>query len=183
MESVDNYVAEIQQVLRLLPRTEISQAVGILAQARERGSRVFIFGNGGSAATALHFVCDLGKGTIEEGKPRLKAQALVGNQSLLSAFANDCGYASVFAKQLESLAEQGDIAIAISASGNSENVLRATDLAQEKGLISIGIVGFDGGQLASRVDLCILVPCRSMEAVEDAHLVVAHAISTGLRQM
>ena len=121
--------------------------------AWENEKFVFIFGNGGSAATALHFACDLGKGTIEKGKPRFKVWALTGNQPLLSALANDWGYASVFVEQLESLAERGDIAIAISGSGNSENVLKAVSLAREKGLTTIGIVGFDGGQLASGVDL------------------------------
>ena len=182
MESVDRYVEELEQILRLLPREDISRAVEVLDQARRRGSRVFIFGNGGSAATALHFVCDLTKGTIEEGKPRFKAYALVGNQSIFTALANDCGYGSVFAEQLESLAEPGDVAIAISCSGNSENVLKAVDLANREGLTTIGIVGFNGGELASRADLPILVPYHSMEPIEDAHLIVAHTISTSLRR-
>ena len=181
MESVDTYVEKMHEVLRLLPREEIARAVEILARARYQGSRVFIFGNGGSAATALHFACDLGKGTIEEGKPRFKVWALTGNQALFSALANDWGYASVFAEQLESLAERGDIAIAISGSGNSENVLKAVDLARTKGLTTIGIVGFGGGELASRADLSILVPSCLMECVEDAHLIIAHTISTSLR--
>ena len=182
MESVDSYVNEMHEVLELLPRAEIARAVGILAQARYRGSRVFIFGNGGSAATASHFTCDLAKGTIEEGKPRFKVWDLTSNQSLFSALANDWGYACIFAEQLESLAEPGDVAIAISGSGNSENVLKAIDVAGEKGLTTIGIVGFDGGQLISRVDLTILVPSDCMERIEDAHLIVAHAISTSLHK-
>ena len=181
MGSVDSYIEEMHEMLRLLPRAEIARAVELLDQARQRGSRIFIFGNGGSAATALHFACDLGKGTIEEGKPRFKVWALPGNQSLLSALANDWGYASVFAEQLESLAEPGDVAIAISGSGSSENVLRAVDVATAKGLTTIGIVGFDGGELAGKVGLNILVPCCCMEQIEDAHLIVAHAISTSLR--
>lgn len=181
MESIDRYVEEMHQVLRLLPRAEIANAVELLDQARCRGSQIFIFGNGGSAATAMHFACDLAKGTIEEGKPRFKVWALPGNQSLLSALANDWGYACVFAEQLESVAEPEDIAIAISGSGNSENVLKAVDLAGARGLTTIGIAGFDGGQLTSRVDLTILVPSHCMECVEDAHLIVAHIISTSLR--
>ena len=182
MESVDNYVDEMHKVLGLLPRTAIADAVGILARARDRGSRVFIFGNGGSAATALHFACDLGKGTIQDGKPRFKVWSLTGNQSLISALANDWGYACIFAEQLESLAEDGDIAIAISGSGNSENVLNAVDVAKEKRLTTIGIVGFDGGQLAAKVDLAIQIPCDCMERIEDAHLIAVHAISMSLRK-
>jgi len=172
MESVDSCVNEMHEVLELLPRTEIACAVELLAQARYQSSRVFIFGNGGSAAMALYSACDLAKGTIEEGKPRFKVWTLTNSQSLFSALANDWRYACIFAEQLESLAEPGDVAIALSGSGNSENVLKAIDVATEKGLTTIGTVGFDGGQLTSRVALSILVPSDCMERIEDAHLIV-----------
>ena len=182
MQSVDSYVEEMHAVLDLLPRSEIARAVEVLDRARHRGARIFTFGNGGSAATALHFACDLSKGTIAPDKPRFKVWALTGNQSLFSALANDWGYTSVFAEQLESLAEPGDVAVAISGSGNSENVIRAVDLARAKGLTTIGILGFDGGKLASRVEISILVATDRMEQVEDAHLIVMHAISSSLRK-
>ncbi|MEA3344716.1 MAG: SIS domain-containing protein [Chloroflexota bacterium] len=182
MNHIASYLDQISCILRNLPHDEIARVIEILAQAREEGQRIFIMGNGGSAATASHFACDLGKGTIEPGKPRFKVIALTDNVSLLSALANDWGYERVFVEQLDSLAQPGDVAIGISASGESENVLRAMDLARERGLTTIGFTGFDGGRLKDKVDVCLLVDCQVMEQIEDAHLVLSHLICTALRQ-
>jgi D-sedoheptulose 7-phosphate isomerase len=144
-------------------------------------------GNGGSAAMASHLVCDLGKGTVRKGKERFKIMSLNDNVPLLTAYANDFGYETVFAEPLASLAEPGDVAIAISSSGNSPNVLRAMDVARERGLTTIGITGFEGGRLKDKVDVCVIVPADSqhpdsMQHAEDGQWVVLHTIFVAIRQ-
>jgi D-sedoheptulose 7-phosphate isomerase len=183
MDHITDYLDQVCQVLKRMPRDQIAQTVGILAQARAEGRQIFIMGNGGSAATASHFACDLGKGTIEVGKPRFRVISLTDNMSVFSALANDWGYERVFVEQLDSLAKPGDVAIGISGSGNSPNVLLAMDLARERGLTTIGLTGFDGGLLKSKVEVCVLVDCQNMEQIEDVHLVLEHLICTGLRKL
>lgn len=164
-----------------LPIENIAQVVELLEETRLKGKRVFIFGNGGSAATASHFAADLSKGAISKGKPRIKAFALTDNVPLLSAWANDTAYENVFAEQLENFIEMGDIAIGISGSGNSQNVLNGVKVAKAKGATTIGFIGFDGGKLKHLVDLAIIVPNHNMEQVEDIHLLLEHVITTCLR--
>jgi len=182
MNYVANYLHQVCHVLQDLPHDDIARTIEILAQARLEERQIFIMGNGGSAATASHFACDLGKGTIQPGRPRFRVIALTDSMPLFSALANDWGYDRVFVEQLDSLARPGDVAIGISGSGNSENVLRAIDLARERGLTTIGFTGFDGGRLANKVDVCLLVDCQVMEQIEDAHLVLGHLVCTALRQ-
>ena len=187
MEYIQKYLAEIGQILQNLPQAEIARTIDILTQARIEGKRIFVMGNGGSAAMASHFACDLGKGTVQEGKTRFKVISLNDNVPLLTAYANDFGYETVFAEPLASLAEPGDVAIAISSSGNSPNVLRAMDVAGERGLTTIGITGFEGGRLKEKVDVCVIAPTDSqhpdgMQHAEDGQWVVLHAIFVAIRQ-
>ena len=187
MEYVQQYLNETRQVLQGLPLDDIIRAVEVLKRARTEGRRIFVMGNGGSAAMASHFACDLGKGTVEEGKPRFKVVSLNDNIPLLTAYANDIGYEVVFAEPLASLAEPGDVAVAISSSGNSPNVLHAVDVARERSLTTIGITGFQGGKLKEKVDVCVVAPADSqhpngMQLVEDAQWVVLHAIFVAIRR-
>ncbi|MBI4758536.1 MAG: SIS domain-containing protein [Chloroflexi bacterium] len=182
MDSFDAYLNGVSQLLLQLPRDDIVQVIDVLERARAEGRRVFVFGNGGSAATAAHLVCDLVKNTVQEGKPRFRAISLNDNMSTISAYANDCGYETVFAEPLVSLAAPGDVAIGISASGNSANVLRAMDVAQGHGLVRIGFTGYEGGKLKDKVDVCVIVPSEDMQQIEDAHLVIAHVIFRALCQ-
>jgi len=174
------YFESVSEVLLKLPRDSIAKVIAILKRARAEGRRIFIFGNGGSAATASHFACDLGKGTVQEGKPRFKIIALNDNMPTFSAYANDLGYETVFAEPLVTLSGPGDVAIGISASGNSLNVLQAMDVARERGLATIGLTGFQGGKIKDKVDIYIIVPSNSMQQIEDAHLVILHAIFLAL---
>mgnify|MGYP000483427885 CR=1 FL=1 len=176
---IESYLSGLQELIERLPVGRIEALVELLKEARDRGGCVFVFGNGGSAATADHFACDLGKGTVQKGKPRFRVVALYG-LSTFSAYANDMGYEWVFAEPLRSLARPGDVAIGISASGNSENVLRAMMVAQELGLHTVGITGYQGGKLKDLVDLCIIVPSDDMQHIEDAHLAIIHAVSRAL---
>lgn len=187
MEYIQKYLDEIGQILQNLPQAQIARTIDILTQARIEGKRIFVMGNGGSAAMASHFVCDLGKGTVQEGKARFKIISLNDNVPLLTAYANDFGYETVFAEPLASLAEPGDVAMAISSSGNSLNVLRAMDVARERGLTTIGITGFEGGRLKEKVDVCVIVPTDSqhpdgMQHAEDGQWVALHAIFVAIRQ-
>ncbi len=180
-EIIEEYVSEVRNTLKKLPVGQIKQVVELLEESRLKSRRVFIFGNGGSAATASHFASDLSKGAICQGKPRIKALALTDNIALLSAWANDSAYENAFAEQLENFIEPEDIAIAISGSGNSLNVLNAVKLAKSKGATTIGFTGFDGGKLKDLVDIAIVVPSHCMEQIEDIHLLLEHMITTCLR--
>jgi D-sedoheptulose 7-phosphate isomerase len=183
MESVKRYIDTLQECLARLPLQDIYDVITALRDARLGEKQVFIVGNGGSAATASHFACDLGKGTAVLGAPRFRVMALTDNTSLLSAYANDFGYEHVFAEQLVNLARKGDVVIAISGSGNSPNVLRALELARREQLTTIGFTGFDGGKMKDLVDLCVVVPSNCMEQIEDVHLILEHLVCTCLRQV
>lgn len=177
------YFAQVSITLDDLPLERVAEAIATLDDARIRRRRVYVFGNGGSAATASHFTCDLAKGAIGSRKPRIRVQCLVDNTSVFSAWANDTSYDRVFAEQLEDTIEAGDVAIAISGSGNSPNVLQAVRVAARHGATTIGLCGFDGGKLAHMADIPIVVPSHRMEQVEDIHLMLAHAMAVGLRNL
>ncbi|OGO35746.1 MAG: hypothetical protein A2147_06665 [Chloroflexi bacterium RBG_16_57_8] len=179
--TVRRYIAEVAATLRGLPVQKIVEVTDVIEIARRTGHRVFVFGNGGSAATATHMACDLSKGAIAEGSPRVKAISLCDNLSLFSAWANDTAYENVFAEQLENLIEEGDVAVGISGSGNSRNVLKAIEVARDKGAVTIGFCGFDGGRLATMVDIPLVVGNFCMEQVEDVHLLLEHVVATCLR--
>jgi D-sedoheptulose 7-phosphate isomerase len=140
-------------------------------------------GNGGSAATASHFVCDLAKNTRTSGCQDFRVIGLADNMAILSAYANDEGYENVFAMQLKNLVRPEDVVIAISSSGNSPNVLRAVELANEIGATTIGFTGHGGGQLGSIAKIEVRVPNQFADQIEDVHLILAHLISRRLREL
>ena len=177
-----NYTLDLQRTFGLLPWPLIEEMVDQLHGARLSGKQIFIIGNGGSAATASHFACDLGKNIIVPHLPRLRVHSLTDNMPFFSACANDYGYESVFAEQLANLVQADDILIAISASGNSRNVLNAVEVAQRGHAFTIGWSGYAGGQLAHLVDLAIVIPNHCIEQIEDAHLILAHMVTVALRQ-
>jgi D-sedoheptulose 7-phosphate isomerase len=178
-----DYIRELQAVLDTLPMDSIEQVVSVLHQVRMDNRHVFIMGNGGSAATASHFVCDLAKNTRQPGKPHFKVIGLTDNTPVLTALANDEGYENVFVQQLENMLNPGDIVIAISASGNSLNVLKAVDYARRVNAVIIGFTGYDGGKLGLMVDLNVHVKSNCIEIVEDIHLVLEHIIIKSLKAM
>jgi D-sedoheptulose 7-phosphate isomerase len=183
MQQIENYIAELQDTLSQLPIDLISQMIESLQEARMRGRQVFIMGNGGSASTASHFVCDLAKNTRKEGWPHFRVIGLTDNMAIFSAYANDEGYENVFAQQLGSLVRPNDVVIAISASGNSPNVLKAVQTARDHRAKTIGFTGFDGGRLGSMVDLHLHVPSNCIEMVEDIHLSLEHMIVKTLKEI
>src|SRR6266508_1928479 len=182
MQRVINYVTALQQTIDQLPKHEIVKVIELLHSARLCSRQIFIMGNGGSASTATHFVCDLAKNTRKAGWPHYKVIGLSDNMAIFSAYANDEGYENVFAEQLANLVAPEDIVIGISASGNSKNVLNAINLAKSQNATTIGFTGFDGGSLTAMVDINVHVNSNIIEHVEDIHLILEHMIVRSLRE-
>lgn len=159
----------------------IGAIVQVLLEARANDRTIYFFGNGGSASTASHFVADIGKATIRGDGRRFKCIALVDNVESVTAWANDAEYAKVFSEQLRTLAQKGDVAVGISGSGNSPNVLRAVEMAKTMGLPTIGLSGIGGGKLKGMVDVSVVVPSNSMQHTEDVHLLICHLLTAYLR--
>lgn len=182
MDPVREYIGTLQQTLELLSIARIHEVIDELHEARMSNRQVFIMGNGGSASTASHFVCDLGKNTRRDGWPPFRVFGLADNMALFSAYANDEGYENVFAQQLASYVQPHDIVIGISTSGNSANVINAITLAKRRKAKTIGFTGFDGGQLGSMVDVHVHTPSNCIEQVEDTHLILEHLICSVLHE-
>ena len=171
------YFEELYRVAQELPHDLIDQIAETLLRVYESGRTVYLFGNGGSASLASHFACDLGKGTAYcNGGKRFHALALTDNLPTLTAWANDSSYDDVFSEQLRSFVQTEDVAFAISGSGNSKNVLNALQVARKAGATTVGISGFQGGQMKSLCDICAIVPSENMQIIEDLHLAMAHSI-------
>jgi D-sedoheptulose 7-phosphate isomerase len=180
-DEIKRYWHELADIMQAMPFDTLTEAAELLLDCYRRSSTVFILGNGGSAATASHFACDLAKGTRAAGLPAFRVVSLSDNTPLLTAWANDTNYDRIFAEQLATLIRPADLVIAISASGNSPNVLAAARVARQSDALTIALTGQDGGKLSRLVDLPIYVPVRSIEQVEDAHLVIAHSLCVVLR--
>jgi D-sedoheptulose 7-phosphate isomerase len=179
--STSRYVAEMQRALDDLPLEAIERLVALLVQATHEGRTVFLIGNGGSAATASHFACDLGKGSRSRLKPYCRVIALTDNAPLITAWANDVAYEEVFAEQLRGLCGPRDILIAISASGRSPNILRAAAAAREIGATVVALTG-SGGPLGAGADIWIETPAGCIEQIEDLHLIVQHLVCRQVRE-
>ena len=175
------YFLGVGSVLRRLPFAVIDRVTDALWNAYLEGKTVYVFGNGGSAALASHCACDLGKGTTVNGNRRFRVLALTDNIPLMTAWANDASYDDIFAEQLTPFIDKGDIALAISGSGNSPNVLKALHVAREAGAFTIGLTGFQGGKMKPLCDLCVIIPSDNMQVIEDLHVSVNHSIFISLR--
>jgi D-sedoheptulose 7-phosphate isomerase len=182
MERVTDYITLLKQTIDRLPKEKIVEVIDLLHSARFSGRQVFIMGNGGSASTASHFVCDLSKNTRHEGWPHYKVIGLSDNMPVFSAYANDEGYENVFCEQLSNLLVPDDIVIAISASGNSRNVVNAIQYAKSQNAFTIGFTGFYGGVLGKLVDINLHINSNIIEHVEDLHLVLEHMIIRSLKE-
>ena len=179
---IELYWRELAEVSRKMPYAVITAAAEMLLECQHRGSTIFVLGNGGSAATASHFACDLAKGTRINGAPSFRVMPLTDNVPLMTAWGNDTSYDRIFAEQLIALVRPGDVVVIISASGNSPNVLRAAEAARAASAITISMTGQTGGKLRRLSDLTLRVPSASIELVEDAHMVIAHSLCVALRE-
>ena len=151
----------------------VLEAGHLLAQALRDGHKVLVFGNGGSAADAQHFAAELVNRFVDD-RPALAALALTTDTSILTSIANDADYGAVFSRQIEALGAEGDVAVAISTSGNSPNVLKAVEVAREKALKTIGLAGRDGGKLGASVDLCLTVNHPETARIQEVHGMLIH---------
>lgn len=182
MEQISDYITVLQKTMDQLPQHLIAEVINILHDARMAGRQVFIMGNGGSASTATHFVCDLAKNTRHQGLPHFRVIGLTDNMAIFSAYANDEGYDQVFSQQLANLVRPNDIVIGISASGNSANVLNGIEEAKKYQTKTIAFTGFSGGRLGPMVDINIHVDSNIIEHVEDVHLMLEHMIVKTLKE-
>jgi D-sedoheptulose 7-phosphate isomerase len=183
MSFCEDYRTQLLKVIQSLDISKIEQATAWLHRARDENRMIFTCGNGGSASTASHFVADILKGASYGRLRRFRIHALTDSLSTITAYANDVSYDCVFVEQLKNLASPGDILICISGSGNSPNVLAATQYARETGIRAIALTGRDGGKLAPLADLNIGINHPHMGRIEDLHLIVCHMIGYSFMAM
>lgn len=170
------YFNKEKATLDAISKDDLNALMNLLVQAKEKGKMIFIMGNGGSAATASHYVCDFNKG-VSYGKDKMfKFICLNDNIPTMMAYANDMSYADVFVGPLKNFMQEGDIVIGISGSGNSENVVRAIKYANENGGISVGITGYNGGEVKQISKYNVHVPVDDMQITEDLHMVLDHCM-------
>jgi D-sedoheptulose 7-phosphate isomerase len=181
-EFAKNYLTETLPLFKEYEGEVFQAAMGAMIEAYHRGSTIFICGNGGSWGTSNHMVNDLAKGSVVDGKLRLRVIGLGDNTSLLTAYANDNGYETIFVEPLKGLFKKGDMLIAISASGNSPNVVKAAEYVRAKGGQTIGLLGFTGGKLKDLSDFPIHFKSHNYGSVEDAQLMFSHLSSQYLHQ-
>jgi D-sedoheptulose 7-phosphate isomerase len=181
---LNNYITSVSSTFENLNKSEIFNFIDLLENAYNNDKFVFVIGNGGSAANASHFAQDLAKGTklnVNQAK-RLKALSLTDNLPFITAQGNDEGYESIFVEQLKTYAKSGDYLVAISGSGNSPNILKAIEWANENGVTTIGITGFDGGKLRKLAKHSVNVNYFEMCTAEIIHSFVFHYIILELRE-
>ncbi|WP_298022583.1 SIS domain-containing protein [uncultured Dysosmobacter sp.] len=176
-ENIQACIEKEIQVLRALDYEELNRAVNAILDTRNRGGTIYTMGNGGSAATASHMVCDLAKGTSEAlGGPRFHVECLSDNTPIMMAIANSFCYEDIFVYQLQGQLKPRDLVIAISSSGNSENVLRAIRYAKAQGASVVGITGYSGGEVKELADYSMHVAINDMQISEDVHMIFDHVI-------
>lgn len=176
MDRVGTYLDDVAGLLANAPRDDIKKIADLVADAYKGGKHVFLMGNGGSAATASHLACDLQKGVGCMGERKFKVMSLTDSIPIMTAWANDSDYANIFAEQLDTWVEPGDLVIGISGSGNSPNVINGMETAKRKGAVTVGLAGFKGGRLAQVADHSVVVESDNMQHIEDVHVVLAHLI-------
>ncbi len=182
MDLIDTYLTELEGVIHALSRDDVRAVADALMDNWRARMQLFLLGNGGSAATASHMMNDINKFTLVEGRHRFRAIALTDNVPLMTAVGNDQSYHDVFVEPLKNLLQPGDTVIAISASGNSPNVVKAVEYAKTNGAKVIGFCGRPGGKLAQLADLKVIIPSDRIGQQEDGHMILDHVLSFALRE-
>lgn len=177
MSYTEDYRKQLLEAIETIEPERVNQAIEWFREVRAAEGQIFVCGNGGSASTASHFVCDMVKGASYKRPARFRIQALTDSLPTITAYANDEGYEVVFLEQLKNFARRGDLLMAISASGNSPNVLRAVEYANAIGCQTLALTGRDGGKLGAMAQLNLQVPVRHMGRIEDAHMIICHIIA------
>lgn len=180
--TIAEYTHQLCSGLASVPEDSLQAALSVLREARKNGRTVYVVGNGGSASTASHMACDLNKNTFKEGLPPLRIMSLADNVAHITALANDLSYEDIFVGQMHHHFGEGDVLIAISASGNSPNIIRAVEFALGLSAPVIGLTGFGGGKLRELATVSLHVDCQDYGPVEDAHLVLNHLLVLNLRE-
>ncbi len=175
-EQIRQYIALEKATLAALPVDDINDVMNVLERARLSGKRIFVCGNGGSASTASHLECDFNKGISYEQEVKYDIECLSDNVPMMMAIANDIGYDDIFVVPLKNKLKKEDIVIGISGSGNSANVVRAFEYANEAGAVTIALTGYSGGKLKELAAYNIHVAIENMQITEDVHLVLNHMI-------
>lgn len=174
--AAEHYLGRLKTVLDMVDRAELDNGVAQIHAAWQRGAQIITLGNGGSSMTALHFVTDWAKMVpLHTGKPLL-ARSLVDNMGLVMAYGNDISFADIFVEQLKNILRPGDLVVAISGSGNSENVIRAVEYANSAGAITLGLCGYSGGRLREKTHHSIWVRVNDMQLCEDVHAIFGHLV-------
>ena len=174
------YVSQLNGALTNVSISKIQETVDLIRNTSSKDQNIWVFGNGGSAATASHFCVDLSKGAATRLKRQIKALPILDLVPLQTALSNDISYTSAIANSLSAFASRGDLAIFISGSGNSENIVSGVVAAREMGLATVGLTGFQGGRVGPLVDVEINVQLADMQLIEDAHHAICHFISKQL---
>jgi len=177
MSFAEKYKTSALEAISRIDTARVEQAIRWFEEARDANRHIFVCGNGGSASTASHFVCDIVKGASYKRDRRFRILALTDSLPTITAYSNDVGYQCVFAEQLKNFAQPNDVVMCISGSGNSPNVLQAMEFANSIGCRTIALTGRDGGQLGPLAQLNIQVPVPHMGRIEDAHMVICHMIA------
>lgn len=174
--TAEAYISKLTKVLSVLDRNEIDNGIRLIADAWQSGRQIITLGNGGSALTALHFVNDWNKSIYLSSGKTFRGRTLVDNIGIVMAYGNDMSFEDVFVEQLKNLLEPGDLVIAISGSGNSENVIRAVKFANENGATTLGLCGYRGGRLRQLAQNVVWVDADDMQLSEDAHFFFGHIV-------
>lgn len=175
-KGITEYFTKVKNTIDKVSLDDLNTLMNILVQTKEAGSTIFIMGNGGSSATASHFVCDFNKGISFKRHKKFKLICLNDNIPSLMAYANDISFEEIFVQQLKSYFKKGDIVIGISGSGNSMNVVKAIEYANDNGGISVGLTGYNGGKLKNLVKYNVNIPIDDMQITEDLHMVLDHCM-------
>lgn len=177
-----NYLSSLKETIDLINISEVNEMANLFLEARANGNSIYVFGNGGSGSTASHMVCDILKGCSYNKIDKFKIYCLNDNIPTILAYSNDVSYDCIFEEQLKNYMLPGDLIIGISGSGNSLNVLRAFEYANEKGAKTLSLTGFDGGKLKKLSQHNVHVPKNNMQIVEDIHVIVMHILYTLLEK-
>jgi D-sedoheptulose 7-phosphate isomerase len=173
---IRDYFNRLQDAMTKAEINEIATIADLLHTAYEQEKNIFVMGNGGSGATASHMVCDLNKGACFTSEKKFRVIALTDNTPMILALGNDVGFDSIFVEQMKPFAKSGDVVIGISGSGNSPDVLRAIEYANQLGCITVGVCGFGGGKLKPMVQHSFHVKVDDMQIVEDLHMIMVHIL-------
>lgn len=178
----DWYRRQTLEQWKSLDLEAVARLAGAVVEAERSGRMVYVMGNGGSAASASHIACDFSKTASVKGRKQVKCLSLADNAAFITAVGNDLSFEDIFSRQLENVLEKGDLVILVTGSGNSPNMIQAAQLARDRGAVTAGLLGFDGGRLLKMVDIPMLVPCDQYGVVEDMHMAVCHIVTFYLKQ-